>query len=74
MATKDAEIKAADKKAYAEGAANVCKEYKKQARQACNKGYTLGWMAALKELAVPKDAPLRDVGRLVLIPSHIKPS
>ncbi|GMP46499.1 hypothetical protein CsSME_00014623 [Camellia sinensis var. sinensis] len=66
LATKDAEIKAADEKAYAEGEANVCEDYKKQVREACKKGFTLGWMAALKELAILEDSPLRDVGRLVL--------
>ncbi|XP_028074888.1 uncharacterized protein LOC114277206 [Camellia sinensis] len=66
LATKEAEIKAADEKAYVKRAADVRKEYKKQVRQACNKGYTLGWMATLKELAVVEDSPLRDEGRLVV--------
>ncbi|XP_028078089.1 uncharacterized protein CG45076-like [Camellia sinensis] len=52
LATKEAEIKAADEKAYAEGAADVCEEYKKQ--------------AALKELAIPEDSPLYDEGQLAV--------
>ncbi|XP_028068297.1 uncharacterized protein LOC114270867 [Camellia sinensis] len=67
LATKKAEIKAADEKAYAEEAADVRDDYKKQVRQACNKGYTLGWMAALKELVVPEDSPLRQNSHIVLL-------
>ncbi|XP_028123335.1 uncharacterized protein LOC114320395 [Camellia sinensis] len=37
LATKDAEIKAADEKAYAERAADVREDYKKQVKKACNK-------------------------------------
>ncbi|XP_028096698.1 uncharacterized protein LOC114296591 [Camellia sinensis] len=66
LATKAAEIKAADEKAYAEEAANVRDAYKKQVNEACNKGYTLGWMSALKELVVPNDSPLCDASQLTL--------
>ncbi|XP_028064596.1 axoneme-associated protein mst101(1)-like [Camellia sinensis] len=66
LATKEAEIKAADEKAYAEGAADVNKDYKKQVKHACNKGYTLGWIAALKALAVPEDSSLRENSCIVL--------
>ncbi|XP_028078655.1 uncharacterized protein LOC114280475 [Camellia sinensis] len=66
LATKDAEIKAADEKAYAERAVDVREDYKKQVKQACNKGFTRGWMAALKELVVPKDSTLRDNSLLIL--------
>ncbi|XP_028079138.1 enolase-phosphatase E1-like [Camellia sinensis] len=66
LATKATEIKAADEKAHTEGAADVKEDYKKQVKQACNKGFTLGWMTALKELAVPKDLPLRENSRIVL--------
>ncbi|THG23559.1 hypothetical protein TEA_015347 [Camellia sinensis var. sinensis] len=66
LTTKDVEIKAADEKAYAEGAADVNEDYKKQVKQACNKGFTLGWMAALKKLAVPEDSPLKNAGDLIL--------
>ncbi|THG04822.1 hypothetical protein TEA_008035 [Camellia sinensis var. sinensis] len=66
LATKDAEIKAADEKAYAKGAADVREDYKKQMKKACNKGYTLDWMAALKELVVPEDSTLQDNNLLVL--------
>ncbi|XP_028099777.1 uncharacterized protein LOC114299268 [Camellia sinensis] len=52
LATKEVEIKVTDEKAYTKGAADVKEDYKKQVRHACNKGYTLGWMVALKELAV----------------------
>ncbi|XP_028060679.1 enolase-phosphatase E1-like [Camellia sinensis] len=66
LATKDAEIKVADEKTCVEGVADVREDYKKQVKQACNKGFTLGWMAALKELAIPEDSPLKDGSRLVL--------
>ncbi|XP_028069790.1 uncharacterized protein LOC114272318 [Camellia sinensis] len=66
LATKEDEIKAADEKAYAEGAADVKEDYKRQVRQTCNKGYTLGWMAALKALAIPEDSPLRNANSFVL--------
>ncbi|XP_028121383.1 uncharacterized protein LOC114318619 [Camellia sinensis] len=51
LATKDAEIKAADEKAYAEGAADVREYYKKQVKQ---------------ELAVPEDSRLREDSHIVL--------
>ncbi|XP_028092147.1 uncharacterized protein LOC114292393 [Camellia sinensis] len=73
LATKEIEIKAADEKAYAEGAADVKEDYKKQVRQACYKGYTLGWMAALKVLAVPEDSALRNASSLAL-PFSLTPS
>ncbi|XP_028061893.1 nucleolar protein dao-5-like [Camellia sinensis] len=66
LATKEAEIKLADEKAYAEGATDIKEDCKKQVRHACNKGYTLGWMAALKGLAVPEDSPLRENKHIVL--------
>ncbi|XP_028104462.1 uncharacterized protein LOC114303520 [Camellia sinensis] len=65
LATKDAEIKAADEKAYAEGTADVKEDYKKQVKPACNKGFTLGWMDALTELAVFEDFPLKNASNLV---------
>ena len=34
--------------------------------QAYNKGFTHGWMAALKKLDVPKDSPLKNVSDLPL--------
>ena len=66
LATKEAKIKAADEKTYAEGAADVKEDYKKQVKQACNKGFTLGWMAALKKLDVPEDSPLKNADDLLL--------
>ncbi|XP_028054725.1 uncharacterized protein LOC114258917 [Camellia sinensis] len=38
----------------------------KQVNHACNKVYIIGWMAALKELAIPDDSPLTDASRLAL--------
>ncbi|XP_028070672.1 uncharacterized protein LOC114273080 [Camellia sinensis] len=73
LSTKAAEIREADAKAYAERAADIREEYKKQVRQACNMGYTLNWMAALKELVVPEDSLLRDESRLV-VPFRPAPS
>ncbi|XP_028126000.1 uncharacterized protein LOC114322784 [Camellia sinensis] len=51
LTTKDVEIKAADEKAYAEGAADVNEDYKKQVKQ---------------KLAVPEDSPLKNAGDLIL--------
>ncbi|XP_028123102.1 methyl-CpG-binding domain-containing protein 10-like [Camellia sinensis] len=58
LATKKAEIKEADEKAYAQGMADITEEYKLQVRQACNKGFSLGWMALAKKLNIPDDSPL----------------
>ena len=41
LATKEAEVKAADEKAYAEGVADVTADYEKQVKQACNRSFTL---------------------------------
>ncbi|XP_028054924.1 uncharacterized protein LOC114259127 [Camellia sinensis] len=60
LATKDAELKAADEKGYNEGVADVIVDYEKQVKQAYNKGFTLGWMALLKKLEVSEDSPLRN--------------
>lgn len=60
LATKEAEVKAANEKAYAEGVADVTANYEKQVKQACNKGFTLSWMSLLKKLDVPKDSSLRN--------------
>ncbi|XP_028076669.1 uncharacterized protein LOC114278747 [Camellia sinensis] len=66
LATKEAEIKATDEKAYAEGMVDIKEDYRKQVKQACNRGFTLGWMAALKKLDVPKDSLLKNAGDLPL--------
>ena len=55
LATKEAEIKDADEKAYAQGMADVTDTYEQQVKEACNKGVTLGWMSLLKNLNVPED-------------------
>ncbi|XP_028122969.1 uncharacterized protein LOC114320075 [Camellia sinensis] len=60
LVTKEAKIQAIDEKAYVEGAADVKEDYKKQVKQACNKGFTIGWMTALKKLDVPEDSPLKN--------------
>lgn len=64
LESKEAEIKAADEKAYAEGQADVRDAYKAQVNQACNQGYYLGWIATLNKLSVPADSPLRDINQL----------
>ncbi|CAL5326806.1 unnamed protein product [Camellia sinensis] len=61
LATKEAEVKEADEKAYAQGMADVAEEYKLQVRQACNRGFSLGWMSLIKKLDLPADSPLRQV-------------
>ena len=47
LATKKAEIKDADENAYSQGMADVTEAYEKQVKEACNKGFTLGWMYLL---------------------------
>ncbi|CAL5423522.1 unnamed protein product [Camellia sinensis] len=42
LATKEAEVKEADEKAYAQGMADVAEDYKLQVRQTCNRGFSLG--------------------------------
>ncbi|XP_028123181.1 uncharacterized protein LOC114320251 [Camellia sinensis] len=66
LATKKAEIKEADEKAYAQGMADVAEEYKLQVRQACNRGFSLGWMSLLKRLDLPADSPFRNVDAIPL--------
>ena len=66
LATKAAEIKAAEEKAYNEGVTDVTADYKSQVKQACNKSFTLGWMAALKKLDVPEDSPFKNADVLPL--------
>lgn len=59
LATKEAKIKDVDEKAYAQGMADVTEAYKRQVKQACNRGFSLGWISLLKKLEVPEDSPLR---------------
>ncbi|XP_028063314.1 uncharacterized abhydrolase domain-containing protein DDB_G0269086-like [Camellia sinensis] len=70
LATKEAEVKEADEKAYAQGMADVAEEYKLQVRQACNRGFSLGWMSLIKKLDLPADSPLRqaDANLLPFLP------
>ena len=35
-------------------------------KEACNKGFTLGWISLLKKLNVPKDSPLRNANAIPL--------
>ena len=71
LAMKKFEIKDADEKAYAQGMADVTEAYEIQVKQACNKGFTLGWMSLLKKLNVPEDSPFRNVD---LIPLPFPPA
>ncbi|THG04386.1 hypothetical protein TEA_023479 [Camellia sinensis var. sinensis] len=66
LATKDAELTAADEKGYNEGVADVTADYEKQVKQACNKDFALGWMTLLKKLEIPEDSPLRNIDVLLL--------
>ncbi|XP_028081108.1 PAXIP1-associated glutamate-rich protein 1-like [Camellia sinensis] len=66
LANKEAEVKEADEKAYAQGMADVAEHYKLQVRQACNKGFSLGWMALIKKLDLPADSPLRRADAIPL--------
>ena len=47
LATKEAKVKADDEKGYNEGVADVTADYEKKVKQACNKGFILGWMSLL---------------------------
>ena len=66
LATKEAEIKEADETAYAQGMADVAEDYKLQVRQACNRGFSLGWMSLIKKLDLPADSPLRQADAITL--------
>ncbi|XP_028107663.1 uncharacterized abhydrolase domain-containing protein DDB_G0269086-like [Camellia sinensis] len=66
LATKEAEVKEADEKAYAQGMADVAEDYKLQVRQACNRGFSLGWMSLIKKLDLPADSPLRQANAIPL--------
>ncbi|XP_028076465.1 radixin-like [Camellia sinensis] len=66
LATKEAEVKEADEKAYAQGMADVTEDYKIQVRQACNRGFSLGWMALIKKLDLPANSPLRQADAIPL--------
>ncbi|THG02296.1 hypothetical protein TEA_012267 [Camellia sinensis var. sinensis] len=66
LATKKAEIKEADEKAYAQGMADVTEEYKLQVKQACNRGFSLGWMALAKKLNILDDSLLRKADAIPL--------
>ncbi|CAL5371449.1 unnamed protein product [Camellia sinensis] len=74
LATKKAEIKEADEKAYAQGMADVTEEYKLQVRQACNRGFSLGWMSLLKRLDLPADSPFRNADAIPLPFPPLSPS
>ncbi|KAF5932637.1 hypothetical protein HYC85_028808 [Camellia sinensis] len=75
LATKDVEIKEADEKAYAQGMADVTEEYKLQDRQACNRGFSLGWMSLIKKLDLPADSPFRNADGIPLpFPSPLPPN
>ncbi|XP_028109331.1 uncharacterized protein LOC114308042 [Camellia sinensis] len=66
LATKEAEIKEADKKAYAQGVVDVTEDYKLQVRQACNRGFSLSWMSLIKKLDLPADSPFRNADAIPL--------
>ena len=69
LATKKAEIDAA----YTEGMADVAEDYKRQVKQACNKGYSLGWNALAKKLDLPVDSPWRKT-KAMRLPCPLSPS
>ncbi|CAL5400325.1 unnamed protein product [Camellia sinensis] len=66
LAAKEAEIKEADEKAYAQGVADVTEDYKLQVRQACNRGFSLGWISLIKKLDFPVDSPFRNADAIPL--------
>ena len=46
--------------------ADVAEDYKLQVRQACNRGFSLGWMSLIKKLDLPVDSPLRNADAIPL--------
>ena len=46
--------------------ADVTEEYKLQVRQACNRGFSFGWMALAKKLNILDDSPLRKADAIPL--------
>ena len=46
--------------------ADVTEEYKLQVRQACNRGFSLGWMSLLKRLYLPTDSPFHNADAIPL--------
>ncbi|KAF5932994.1 hypothetical protein HYC85_029165 [Camellia sinensis] len=55
--------------------ADVTEEYKLQFRQACNRGFSLGWMSLIKKLDVPADSPFRNADAIPLpFPPPLPPS
>ncbi|XP_028108517.1 methyl-CpG-binding domain-containing protein 10-like [Camellia sinensis] len=66
LASKNTEITEADEKAYAQGMADVAEDYKLQVRQACNRGFSLGWMSLAKKLNVPEDSSLHKAEAIPL--------
>ncbi|XP_028097119.1 uncharacterized protein LOC114296988 [Camellia sinensis] len=73
--SKDAEVKAADEKAFEEGQAAVCDQYKGQDNLAYNQGYYLDWTAVLNKISVPMASLHRDINQLqVPFPLALKES
>ena len=68
LATKKAEVDAA----YNEGMADVAEDYMLQVKQACNRGYSLGWNALAKELNLPVDSPWRKT-KAMRLPCPLPP-
>ncbi|XP_028103834.1 KNR4/SMI1 homolog [Camellia sinensis] len=64
IANKEAEVKAADEKAFEEGQAAVREQYREQVNLGSNRGYYFGWMAALNKMDVAMDFDLRDISKL----------
>lgn len=46
--------------------ADVTEDYKLQVRQACNRGFSLGWMSLIKKLDLPVDSPFRNADAIPL--------
>ena len=46
--------------------ADVTEEYKLQVKQACNRGFSLGWMALAKKINIHDDSPLRKADAIPL--------
>ncbi|XP_028105429.1 uncharacterized protein LOC114304470 [Camellia sinensis] len=72
LASKEAEVKVADEKAFEEGQAAVRDQYKQQVNLACNRGYYLSWTAILNKLVVPMDSDLQDINQLQ-VPFPLEP-
>ena len=64
VANLRAALEACENKWYDEGFADAEKGMEPAVMQAWQLSFREGWMAALQDLGVPEDSPLRDLGQI----------